>query len=99
MLAPLGGISDACSPNVPSPAPNQAWRLMDSWQGMRAPNAHRYKTGGSGLDPDLACLRSVSPCMKAFLPRERDLAIDGQMRSDEHTSELQTLMRISYDVL
>lgn len=84
MLAPLaplesGGVG--VTPEAMSEASRQAWRLMDAWRGMRAPNAPAYKVrhGATDLDPDIACLRSVSPCMKAFMQRERDLSIEEQM--------------------
>lgn len=79
MLAPLRGGTDA--PQPAGTAQREGWRLMDSWNRFKAPNASQYKTrsGSIDLDPDIACLRSVSPCMKAFMQRERDLSIDEQM--------------------
>src|SRR3546814_5988451 len=57
-------------------------------------------TGLSLLDID-GCLREELPPITTFLNRMLALTIDLQnilFRSEEHTSELQSLMRISYAV-
>ena len=37
----------------------------------RRDRRHQYKTRG-GIDPDIAALRSISPCMKAWMQQQRD---------------------------
>src|SRR3546814_8888504 len=57
---------------------------------------------GNGLDPNVYIARPYADAptrMKAFIAFARNIprAAD-QLRSEEHTSELQSLMRISYAV-
>src|SRR3546814_7762864 len=58
--------------------------------------------GDIGLGRDHLPVGAVQHIEKAVLRRVHqhlaDLAVDGQVRSEEHTSELQSLMRISYAV-
>src|SRR3546814_6576094 len=48
------------------------------------------------VGPGIGDVRNGGEADEAIFDRERDIV--GQMRSEEHTSELQSLMRISYAV-
>src|SRR3546814_9617403 len=81
--------SDVCSSDLPH-VPVRTWRLRFSeimimdWGGV----VGTWRTSACLLSHSTAILASHRPCN---LPR-------AAMRSEEHTSELQSLMRISYAV-
>src|SRR3546814_4001939 len=49
-------------------------------------------------DPEKLLVTVLSRCLQFNLKRLDEEQIGGQIRSEEHTSELQSLMRISYAV-
>src|SRR3546814_1383031 len=66
----------------------------------RAAGAHRAVPLQDGRDSCHFRLRVGRPCLPigAVNPHIRPLSMTGVNRSEEHTSELQSLMRISYAV-
>src|SRR3546814_1087738 len=74
-------------------------------RGLGDPEQHRLAVGklaalGSGLGVDLVHLLAVHLLadQQRGVPRFGDLDLLQHLRSEEHTSELQSLMRISYAV-
>src|SRR3546814_7707563 len=53
-------------------------------------------SNGEGTEEEVSRENACSPCPKK--DREKGIAAPRQRRSEEHTSELQSLMRISYAV-
>src|SRR3546814_5750093 len=62
----------------------------------------RYKSGGTQLrladDPDAQKMRDEIKTLRDRVAVLERIATDREHRSEEHTSELQSLMRISYAV-
>ena len=68
LLTPAWTRKEDLGADVPLPG-NQS--LSDRLMERHRQNRHFYKAPG-GLDPDIAALRSVSPCMKAWMQQRRD---------------------------
>src|SRR3546814_7379694 len=64
---------------------------------IRRPERVRIEMSGRGTDR-LECLRARSRGVVHILGPDRDCDVVDTGRSEEHTSELQSLMRISYAV-
>src|SRR3546814_3569124 len=63
------------------------------------PDRARLNLAADALDPELKTAESqVNGIVRAYLAEARALGATDKERSEEHTSELQSLMRISYAV-
>src|SRR3546814_1918202 len=69
-------------------------KLFQSFSQAETTTANRY--GGTGLG--LALTRRFCSSMGGTVEVESELRVGSSFRSEEHTSELQSLMRISYAV-
>src|SRR3546814_10141725 len=94
-------------PTAPMPVRVSAWAIYDVFETARADEqlfvgvvtdsqwqtfCKLFDLGDIGTDPDLAANN------QRVLARDRILPVVRALRSEEHTSELQSLMRISYAV-
>src|SRR3546814_6502656 len=73
--------------------PDSGDQRISAGLACRVTSWHREMAPRAGFEP--ATNRLTVDCSTAELPRNSPL---GQTRSEEHTSELQSLMRISYAV-
>src|SRR3546814_5432259 len=65
---------------------------------LRPDEAHHRLSGNAERERDARLRRDDPETDLADLLRDRGEALFGEVRSEEHTSELQSLMRISYAV-
>src|SRR3546814_9859263 len=80
-------------------SPRQAMEqedVVDPVQELRPERASHHRHDGIAHGLDLLALRLVGEDFRAEIRRHDDQHV--AERSEEHTSELQSLMRISYDV-
>src|SRR3546814_10493717 len=92
--------SDVCSSDLPA----TGWRRVDvevlnrglSEEQQAQRMAHHGRASGAGTGPEGHRARRYEPTLHPGIGRIRPRA--GWRRSEEHTSELQSLMRISYAV-
>src|SRR3546814_10853023 len=81
--------------------PKPLWPAVVPPKGMMVPGGSVANTFGSRLGrPSASSRHSSGNCSPAFCRRAHMplVTMDEEMRSEEHTSELQSLMRISYAV-
>src|SRR3546814_7960585 len=76
---------------APMPAPPANGEIMAELRALRAAMAELRETVANGLQPVTAPLDDAD-AMK------RDVRVEIAQRSEEHTSELQSLMRLPYAV-
>src|SRR3546814_5072906 len=88
--------SDVCSSDLPDPC-----GLYDFCEHRAGPAAHIDDPGAfpvrEAVDATVG-KQAREPVRGPFLAEQLALAAAGELRSEEHTSELQSLMRISYAV-
>src|SRR3546814_3352234 len=78
-------------------ASDHRWKIRGSPRGQEPLEAHR---GVVVLQPELLDVAEQrGACIAVPQVEERVMVLGGDQRSEEHTSELQSLMRISYAVL
>src|SRR3546814_1887496 len=68
------------------------------FRSLRRPDALSERLAEVRLDTSEAVTFALERAAEVFDLRELDAAADERLRSEEHTSELQSLMRISYAV-
>src|SRR3546814_7862652 len=71
--------------------------MMDVSDGLLIDAARMAEASGLGVTIDLAAV-PLSDAYRAFAGDDRAARVTAVTRSEEHTSELQSLMRISYAV-
>src|SRR3546814_2392946 len=79
------------------PGAYSGWSYFRLWLDGNEPAAPAHRCAGS-LYPRLSALRRNGTCPYRLLRRAIGASPPGGSRSEEHTSELQSLMRISYAV-
>src|SRR3546814_1190576 len=89
----LGGLDGAAWPSkTVGPDGRRTWF---HWPGFGQQRARRR----SHTSPRWRCLRPVTTGSRSLRQPLHSVTSPATLRSEEHTSELQSLMRISYDVL
>src|SRR3546814_2197902 len=96
--------SDVCSSDLNPPCRGGGHAVVEGWRGRKKP-LHRPADGppppvkaGGGSAISLRAGATAGRCRRRVRRRRSAIPRSASPRSEEHTSELQSLMRISYAV-
>src|SRR3546814_6821180 len=89
-------------PHRPARQPLRLYRLRPAAHVALAPSPAKAGEGWGGVSSKISANREhplpASPCLRRGRGQDKSSRLKPLLRSEEHTSELQSLMRISYAV-